>query len=218
VGDWRFIGIAAWLALGGLWYPQDANAAELWPAVLPVDLNVDFGDSKGAALVVDVFGRDGASQYRMECHTWEYDDPSRFVYSGDFECRLSPLRKPTSYSTLLTEDVSQSRDWESRGRFLADELQGACADYPEYGRVRHFRLRGMDIALSISNIVFTQVDIPSKPGVKRPGLQSFRVSIGVKPNADAKTAIAEAVAFPAPPYLHPGGDDFSRDCGELPPK
>jgi hypothetical protein len=123
-------------------------------------------------------------------------DPS-FDYSGDFECRLTPLYTTTRYSTLLTDNQQQTRDWESRARFLAPELTGRCGDFAEYGRVRTFRLRGMSIRLSLGGIKISAD--PSFP------LRSFRFAVAVTPDASAVTEIAEPVDAPLPPAQCGGG-------------
>src|SRR5207245_11632673 len=94
----------------------------------------------------------GAPVYRLQCHSAEYSGGDHdFAYSGDFECRLSSVGNRDRYSTLLTEDAHQSRDWESRGRFFAQNLRGSCASIPDFGAVRKFKLRGMDLTLKIIN-------------------------------------------------------------------
>jgi hypothetical protein len=90
------------------------------------------------------------------------------------------------YSTLLTEDAHQSRDWESRGRFFAAELQGPCARIPEFGATRSFELRGMDLTLGITNQKFTV-------GGK---LNSLTLTVTVRPDPRAQRPIAEVVPLP----------------------
>jgi hypothetical protein len=78
-------------------------------------------------------------------------EPKRtFDYSGDFECRLMPLYTTTTHGTFLTEIQQQTRDWESRERFLVSELTGRCGEFAEYGRVRTFRSTGNSRAMSRS--------------------------------------------------------------------
>ncbi len=90
---------------------------EPWPTVAPVKKIVDFPDATHAELSLDLRGNGDQSLYRLECHTWSYDNRD-FDYSGDFECRLIPLYAATEYSTLLTDDPGATADWESRARFL----------------------------------------------------------------------------------------------------
>src|SRR5215831_15706624 len=139
--------IASWLL---------TNAGDsTWPVMRDVHKVFDFPDARTAAVELDLVDEGGRAVYRLECHSWAFGLHQRnpvFDYSGDFECRLSPLYEPTRYSTLLTDDPHPTADWESRARFLVPELMGACADYPEYGRLRMFRLRGMRLTLEVRDV------------------------------------------------------------------
>ena len=174
-----------------------------WPIVQSAARTFDFANGQRADVSFDVNGPDGQILYRLECHNWTYDQDPGFDYSGDFECRLTPTYEKTKYSTLLTDDPEQSRDWESRGRFLVPELLGKCAAYPEYGRLRTFRLRGMRLRLELTNLRFSTA-VPSVTGGPR-GLSSFRFVIKVQPDPNAQTPIAAipSVAEP-PPDCGPG--------------
>jgi hypothetical protein len=157
----------------------------------------------------------GKELYRLNCAMFGYAGDPDFEYSGDFECRLTSLVALSSYSTLLTDDPHQSRDWESRGRFLADELVGSCARYPEYGAVRHLRLRGMRITLSLADIV-----LDMNPGVMSAkasiGLSSFRFAFSVEPDSTAQSEIAELPGYEQPPFLYPGDNSrYDRDCSKV---
>jgi len=112
-------------------------------------------------------------------------DPD-FDYSGDFECRLSSIPNRDTYSTLFTEDAHQSRDWESRGRFFAASIRGACARIPEFGTHRTFRLRGMRVGLQIVDPVFD----------KAGGLASLKLAVTVTRDPHAQRPVAESVPLP----------------------
>jgi hypothetical protein len=184
-------------------------AARAWPTIQAETRTYDFPDARKASVTLPILGEDEKPLYRIECHQFGFADPA-FDYSGDFECRLRSLYSKETYSTLFTDDPNQSRDWESRARFLSEELAGSCADYPEYGRVRSFSLRGMKIELALSRVV---LDPSAQP---RPSLKSFDLKISVESSADAKTPIAAPVAYQEPPYMHPGNNsDHSRNCSTV---
>ena len=180
-----------------------------WPVVKQLQKRFLFEDASNATVKFDIVGIDGKPLYTIECHTFNYYDPD-FDYSGDFECRLKSLYSKEVYSTLFTDNPKQSRDWQSRGRFLVQEIVGKCADYPEYGRVRHFMLRGMEITLAIRNPKFGE-NVGVKKG--RPELKSFEFDIEVKTEPRATRPIAETVPYVAPPFLNPKDpNDFTLDC------
>jgi len=185
---------------------------EAWPIVVPLKQSMVFPDARKAEARFTIVSGEGKLLYLMECHTSAYEGDPDFDYSGDFECRLTSKYSKEVYSTLLTDNPQQRRDWQSRGRFLAEELVGKCADYPEYGRVRHFRLRGMKLTLAMSDLKFKANN--GKGGrEQRPQLNSFRFDIQVEPDSTAKSAIAEPAPFAEPPRTHPENPkDTALNC------
>ena len=163
--------------------------AQHYPSVEAQNSVFEVPDVKHADVSFDIKSSKGAPVYRLQCHSAEYNAPD-FAYSGDFECRLSSVGHLDSVaSTLLTEDAHQSRDWESRGRFFAKNLRGRCASIPDFGAVRKFKLRGMDLTLKIINPKF------APDGT----LQSLKLSVEVRPDASAVRPIAAVVPLPKGP-------------------
>jgi hypothetical protein len=164
--------------------------ARHYPSVEAQNRVFEVPDVKHADVSFDIKSSKGTPVYRLQCHSAEYSGDDRdFAYSGDFECRLGSVDDRDRYSTLLTEDAHQSADWESRGRFFAKNLRGSCASIPDFGAVRRFKLRGMDLTLEIIN-----------PRFARDGdLQSLKLSVKVRPDASAVRPIAAIVPLPRGP-------------------
>jgi hypothetical protein len=99
-----------------------------WPLITPQHQVYEFKDARTARVDLDLKDNTGKVLYHLQCRNGLMDERD-FVFSGDFECRLVPLYEPTTYSTLLTDDPEQSRDWQSRGRFLLPELIGTCGNH-----------------------------------------------------------------------------------------
>jgi hypothetical protein len=164
-----------------------------WPQPLPLEADIFYPDGRTAALKVIIFVASGRPGYVIACHTLAFAETDLdFSYSGDFECRLNSTERAADFgvSTLLTDNPRPTRDWESRGRFLLDEVIDACGDYPEYGRLRHFKLRGMQIGLEVSDL--DPVEHP-RDGVSK--FKSFRFKVQVTPDATATSSIAERPAY-----------------------
>jgi hypothetical protein len=171
-----------------------------YPSVEPIRRTFMVADVDSANVSLDIRSASGAAIYHLQCHSGSYADDPDFVYSGDFECRLSMIGQPDSYSTLLTEDARQSKDWESRGRFFAAQLQGSCAGIPEFGSNRNFKLRGMDLGLRITAPTFAEAG----------KLKSLRLTVTVRPDPVARRAIATIV--PQPPVgTVPGSCEIRKD-------
>lgn len=181
------------------------GAAFAWPAVRSLDRTFDITDAPNADILVPISGEEDKSLYMLRClGEQKFRTDPTFDHSGDFECRLnSTYTKDKYYSTLLTYDPMQERGWESRGRFLAwPDLTGSCAEYPEYGRLRHFQLRGMKLTLELSEIHISKdgTRTPESGGLK---LDSFKFRVRVEPDPTAYSTIAGPVPIeePDPPRI-----------------
>ncbi len=173
-------------ALSMFWLVVGCAAAQSYPAVERVTKTFDVPDVSKAAVTLDIKSRYGSSLYKLRCHSAGFTGDPDFDYSGDFECRLSSVGRRDTYSTLLTEDSDQSRDWESRGRFFAANLRNSCARVPQFGADRSFELRGMLLALRVTDPVFTNDG----------RLHSIKLTVKVSPNPDARRPIAKMVPLP----------------------
>ena len=176
----------------------NGNAAKAtvqeWPTVMAQKQHVIVSNNTTKAAAFFIFGMDGIPKYLIECHDYEYQGDTAFDYSGDFECRLTSLYSKETYSTLFTDDPNQSRDWQSRARFLLGDLFGSCASDNAYGPVRHFRLRGMQISLAMTNIK-TRIFRDKTQGVTKKSrrLASFVFAVAVTPDKAIASEIAEPV-------------------------
>ncbi len=182
VGAWACITLMSSFGL----LSSSRLGAELYPAVKPLQRAFVVSDVSKANVSFDIEATRGDPLYHLQCHSAGYTGDPDFDYSGDFECRLSLIGQPNSYSTLLTEDAHQSKDWESRGRFFAAELQGPCGRIPEFGATRSFKLRNMDLTLGITDQKFMV-------GGK---LSSLTLTVTVRIDPRAQRPIAEIVSLP----------------------
>jgi hypothetical protein len=108
-------------------------------------------------------------------------------YVGPLMCVLNEGSKRTEASLLAEDDVGP---WHTRGMFRWQQLLGDCARYPEYGRTRHFKLRGFDLTLEAADTVVVDGD-----------LSAFNLRISVK---DDPTAVSRVAARPG--FLPPQGN------------
>jgi hypothetical protein len=181
--------IVAVLSQGCFIKRKFAHSNPSWPLIKECKYECDFRNANIAAVSITLQDTKGTGVYHFECHNYLYDESDTdFNYSGDFECKLTSLYSEENLPTLLTSDHNQPADWWSRGRFLADELKGRCAAYPEYGRVRTFRLRGMQLRLELNDIVFTSTEVDN---IKNVRLKSFHFKFEAKPDSSVSTSLAE---------------------------
>ncbi len=161
-----------------------------WPCIVGLEKEYHFDNASEAAIELDILGVDGEGKYRLECHNYLYEEDQCFDYSGEFECRLVSLYSAEKYSNLLTENPEQSADWDSRARFFSNEVVGECAEFPDYGKKRSFRLRGMLLSLEIKDVILHSKNI-MKNSTDYLLLKSFRFLINIRPDPDATSLIAE---------------------------
>ncbi len=165
------------------------STAVAWGPIRPVIKTVHVADASTARFVLPIRSSGGQIIYILACYGPKSQPGTNdFVYDGDFESRLTEEgKKLSAYSTLLTEDPNQSRDWESRARFFGSELEGQCGEIPEFGRKRDFLLRGMRISLQISGPVFSS----------NQKLESFTFTVSVQNDSEplAQGQIASTAAI-----------------------
>jgi len=161
---------------------QRASFPDIRPlhAVRKIDLN------RPSLLELTVYSKSRRPAYKIQCASASFSSKD-FDYSGDFECRLIEVPHSSRYSTLLTENLDQSRDWESRGRFFAASLKPPCSGVADFGAVRTFSLRKMRVSLSVRD-----------PRFRRDGtLYALTAQIDVVPDGLAHTSIAKRVQKPS---------------------
>jgi hypothetical protein len=185
----RYVWILNLVCIVGQYSP-----AQSYPVVKAFQRMFDVSDVSKANVVLNIRSVQGSPVYKLQCHSAGFTGDPDFDYSGDFECRLSAIDGRDGYSTLLTEDSEQSRDWESRGRFFGVDLRDPCAGIPQFGATRSFELRGMDLTLQITHPVFTA----------NGKLQSLKLTVNVKDNSNAQSQIAKIVPLPK---------DTPAECG-----
>ncbi len=113
-------------------------------------------------------------------------DQTNINYVGQLGCRLIEGDKEVEDSLLAEDD---SAPWHTRGQFFSyDEMIGDCGNYPEYGRLRHFRLRGFELTLSAIEPVFN----------KQNQLESFKLKVSLRRDDKIKSAQAEQTGYLSP--------------------
>jgi hypothetical protein len=173
------------------WCYTTCQAGESFATVDPSEQILQVPDVTNADVSMLIRSTVAAPLYKLQCHSVGYTGDPDFDYSGDFECRLSSVGGHDTYSTLLTEDSRQSRDWESRGRFFSHSLQGPCAHVPQFGATRTFKLRGIKLTLQVIDPRFSVTE----------KLQSLKLRVVVQPDPSARRSIAEVVPFPSETVL-----------------
>lgn len=174
-----------------------------WPAVKGLQKSFHFNDVDKAALNLTINSVSGKPLYALTCHSGSYNDDSDFDYSGLIACKLSSLYSKETVSTLLTETMKQTSDWENRGRFLVKHLLPGCGQYPDWGSKRTFYLRGMKLVLSIDDEVFTR----SPDG--KDFLESYSFNVAVRSDPSAVTSIAQPTVVPEPSWFY-----GSKSCSQ----
>lgn len=186
--------------------PVDPEAAAgTWPAVQPLDARFEITDADHAAVAVEIAGDGGSALYRLSCRTGDQPPPrsdgSSLVYMGDLDCHLmDATAPPASAENLLRETHAGGWPaWMSRGQMYGAQITTACANYPEYGRVRHFRLRGMLLTLRFEAPMFREP-------AAFPMLKSYTLQVRVERDESATSDIAQVSGY-RPPVIPMPMDD-----------
>ena len=140
---------------------------------------------------------EGVPLYKLECHNGNYEDSSEINFSGDFQCVLFAIKDDTrtSWNLLATgESTEQETDWLNRGRMTANQLWGQCGTFTEFGRIRHFKLRGILLTFEFTDLRWSPI-----ANRRQPQLEKFTFKVSAVPDKSAQSAIAESVDVSAPP-------------------
>ncbi len=166
-------------------------SASAWTEVQPLDVRIKIDLSSSMVdKRVPIRSVKNGNLYWLRCiggTTNQLDkagDRDGENYVAPLACVL--VERPDGWAgDLLAED--EAAIWYSRGQFHGADLVGKCAAYPEFGLIRHFRLRHMLITLTAENV--------STHGQELMGLT---LHITVKPDPVAETAVAERPGYLAP--------------------
>jgi hypothetical protein len=174
---------------------------------------------------VSLFLRDlnGKRLYWFGCHNTDFSGTSRDPFHDDendyygFDCHLHDLKDENGYN-LLSYSPDHKEDF-SRALTVWEELQGRCADYPDWGRKREIRLRGMRIILEFKD--FRLSKHPNRVGTKKmygEDVQSFRLDVRISPDSSASFEIAGPPAFVMPLQELPNSrGNISDNCSKAVP-
>jgi hypothetical protein len=131
-----------------------------WPKM--AEFNSKFRIDRSAEEIlfeIPLLDVQGQTQYRFICtggsekYLDQLSDSSGINLVGPLACRLveGKIDPEETEDSLLSEDGSAY--WFSRGQIHSfHELIGSCAKYPEYGALRHFRLRGFELTLNFGEV------------------------------------------------------------------
>lgn len=145
----------------------------------------------------------GNPAYKFECHNGAYGDAIEVTFSDELQCALFAFKGDTVTAVnLLAADTrdEQGNDWWNRGHVSSAQFRGECLSYPEYSTSRHFRMRGLDVTLTFTDIQWSNGQDP-----KNQSLASFTLAIDALSDKDARSPVAEPAAGPTPPKsCYPG--------------
>ena len=167
-------------------------AGQAWPTMAEFTAKVGIETSAERIFfefpLLDVQGQ---PRYRFICvgGSDEFLAQWQVNYVGPLSCRLvEGTKNPEEYEdTLLWED--DSAHWFSRGQIHDfHDLTGSCAKYPEYGALRHFRLRGFELTLTFGDV---EVD-------KRGNPTYFTLTVSLRRDARITSPQAEQTGYLTP--------------------
>lgn len=127
-----------------------------WPVIVGFDFEIKIdANSEKIFFSIPIRNRAGKVLYTLACigGSTPYLDDLGGKMDENFNspmCFFLGEGEKDVTGKLLCEDGAAH--WFSRGQIYYPELLGACGDYPEFGKVRHFRLRGMLLTIKFQNI------------------------------------------------------------------
>lgn len=164
-----------------------------WPHVSPSMGVVKVVPEEGTGIEIDITDDHGQTAYKLSCRSGESEDDD-FNYSGLFHCRLVAHDIPDELPSLLLDEAQATSDWQGRARFLLNDVIGSCGDVADWGSVRTFRLRGMQITLAVRDVTLS--------GIRGDfSVRSFQFEYEIQPDSTAHTSIAQKSLEPEPKWF-----------------
>ena len=178
-----------------------------WPVVRETDVSMIFDyNSERYDLVVPIYATGGEELYRLICnggwdrHLDNLSNKGIVNYVGPLTCVLNEQGQFGTETSLLSEGALYSAPWQTRGSFSPAVFHvKACAEHPTYGRLRRFRLRGVELTLQITE---------PEPELDDEELDDYTLRVTVKRDPTAKTRFAEPSG-----YLYP--ERFGAKCEKV---
>ena len=191
---------------------------EVWPVMREFELSIGIRlDSDRIDIDVPFYDEKGEIRYRFICRGGNYDKylaPRLKKFGANYlpplTCFLNVGNRESGVS-LLSEDESAA--YFSRGRIGFKDIIGTCGVYPEYGLLRHFRLRGFELTLDFSDVTLSSGKraVSSQPF---PTVAYTVMKLSLRRDSTAKTAKSEPPGFLPP--TRPGGSCDVIKKGTLP--
>lgn len=220
---------AAWFlpVIFFLWaFPLSASDQHSWPQTKKIHRSYIFEDLGKASVAFEILNSRGKPLYWFGCHSSDFigqpRDPfhdDEWFYYGSFDCHLHSLIDKSG-NNLLSYNASDPRENFSRALTVTKQLTGRCAQYPDWGLLRHIRVRGMLITLQFGDLHFAQV--AAAVNDRNPDgtvLHSFKFDVQIEPDKSAVFSFAEIPQFAYPLQVSPGSaKNISDDCAELIPE
>lgn len=171
--------------------------ASEWPDVQPIRRSYRIADDDLADISLDIVDKNVKTVYRLICKPGDYEDAD-FDYSGLLQCRLASDDAPD-----LLVQPGASRDWLSRGLFDIGQLTGNCKFDRDFGMKRQFKLRGMQIYISINHLQRHNRREKKGRGIR----YSYYLKIAVVPDPYAQNGFDRRVLWPSPKV-----NEYLLDC------
>ena len=136
---------------------ESIASAQNWPRVREFELSFGIDtSSKRIFLLIPILDYNNEEQYRLVCrggndnYLDKLSSETGINYVGPLGCSLFDKPIIESERSLLSE--ADTPPWHTRGQISYESLIGDCGEYPEYGRIRHFRLRGFELTMSVDDL------------------------------------------------------------------
>lgn len=125
-----------------------------WPSITEVSVRHHFAANKESErLKAIIYDRAGKPLYCLDARfCWRDYEVEDYNFSGTLDCRLFPMNGETSCVTLLQNTAHATRDWQTYGRFLHEELVGFAGADPSRAMVQRCGVRGMVIEIQVFNV------------------------------------------------------------------
>jgi len=153
-----------------------------YPQVVPTEGSATFALEEDKDWRMPILDGDGKEAYSLRCRAALGEAG---LDRWDVWCKLVQVGKDLD---LLADSVDPySR--RIRTLFEPEQLDGKCSEYPEWGAIRTFKLRGFQLVLRVKNFVLGKSSA-RRLGLYRGRIARFDIAARVVPDRSAASAVA----------------------------
>lgn len=164
-------------------YVRERGLGPPFPQVIPAEESATFALEESKDWQMPILSGDGKEAYSLRCHAAMGEAG---LDRWGVWCKLVQVGKDLD----LFADTVDPYSRRLRSLIEPEQLDGKCSEYPEWGAIRTFELRGFRLVLQVRNVVLGKGEARHL-GLYTGRIARFDMAVKVVPDRSAASAVAQ---------------------------